>query len=189
LKLEHTLRDIAQRLSQLERHFAVVGGLACSARGEVRFTRDIDLAVAVRDDNDAEHLLFHLQQEGYVVVATVEHEARQRLATARLKAPSGVICDLIFATCGIEPEIVESAEDLELFEQLHLSTAQPEALIAMKVLSATPSRSRDLEDIRAIRRATPQLNEALVCTLLQTISSRGYDRGQDLLAKWQSLKT
>jgi len=50
------------------------------------------------------------------------------------------------------------------------------------------SSMMDVEDIRAIRHATPQLDEQVVCTLLKAITSRGYSRGQDLMAKWQDLK-
>ena len=35
---------------------ALVGGLAVSARAEPRFTRDVDLAVAVVSDDEAERL-------------------------------------------------------------------------------------------------------------------------------------
>lgn len=45
--IETTLADIARTLAELERPYALVGGLAVSFRGEVRFTRDIDLAVVV----------------------------------------------------------------------------------------------------------------------------------------------
>jgi hypothetical protein len=59
----------------------------------------------------------------------------------------------------------------------------------MKVLSATDSRPRDLEDIRAILRANPSLDESKVTDLLQKSSTRGYSRGQSLEQKWQTLKS
>ncbi len=55
--LEHALLAVASDLTALGRQFALVGGLAVSARAEVRFTRDVDLAVAVVDDADAEQLV------------------------------------------------------------------------------------------------------------------------------------
>jgi hypothetical protein len=91
----------------------VVGGLAASARGEARFTRDIDVVIAVSSDDEAETVVFQLTQHGYRVLATVEQDATQRLATARLEHRSGIVCDLIFATCGIEREIVDGAEPLD----------------------------------------------------------------------------
>ncbi len=63
---------------------ALVGDLAVSARAEPRFTRDIDVALSVASDEAAESMLFGLQNRGYTLVATVEQEHVNRLATARL---------------------------------------------------------------------------------------------------------
>lgn len=167
----------------------MVGGLAASARGEARFTRDIDIVVAVSTDEEAEALVFELTQRGYLVLATIEQDATHRLATARLQHHSGVVCDLIFATCGIEREIVDSAQGLELFDAKLVPTATAEALVAMKVLSATDQRPRDLGDIQAILRASSDLDQALVLTLLEAIGSRGFARGQDLIEKWAEIRS
>ena len=187
MKLGETLADLANRLSEAGARFAVVGGLAASAHGEARFTRDIDIAVAVSSDEEAESVVFQLMNQGYVVLATVEQEATHRLATARLQHPSGVICDLIFATCGIEAEIVSGAEELELFDERLVPTVSAEALVAMKVLSATDRRPRDLGDITAVMRANPDLDQDVVVGLLKAIMSRGFARGQDLVEKWSEL--
>lgn len=40
-------------LTELGARFALVGGLAVSAWGEPRYTRDVDLAVAVERDDEA----------------------------------------------------------------------------------------------------------------------------------------
>jgi hypothetical protein len=189
LRLAAALVDLAGELNLVGATFAVVGGLAASARGEARFTRDIDVVVAISTDEEAEALVFQLTQRGYLVLATVEHDAIHRLATARLKHPSGVVCDLIFATCGIEREIVDGAQALELFDAKLIPTASAEAVIAMKVLSVTDQRPRDLGDIQAILRANPDLDQALVLTLLGAISGRGFARGQNLIEKWSEIRS
>lgn len=56
-----------------------------SARCEPRFTRDIDLAIAVDDDRGAEALVRSMLAAGYAVVAQVEQLDTGRLATARVK--------------------------------------------------------------------------------------------------------
>ncbi len=187
MKLAQTLADLANRLGEVGVKFAVVGGLAASARGEARFTRDIDIVVAVSSDEEAEAIVFQLKNQGYGVLATVEQEATHRLATARLQHPSGVVCDLIFATSGIEAEIVNGAEELELFDARFVPTASAEAIVAMKVLSATDQRPRDLGDIGAILRANPDLEQDVVLRLLKAIMTRGFARGQDLVEKWGEL--
>src|SRR5690606_32344572 len=118
----------------------------------------------------------------------VEQDATGRLATARLRDPEGVVCDLAFATAGIEREVVGRAESLELFPGLEVPTASVESLLAMKVLSATPQRPRDLEDIRAMLVANPGFDQSAVAELLETIERRGYGRGQRLLDKWSELR-
>jgi hypothetical protein len=110
IALEHALRAVASDLATLERRFAVVGGLAVSARAEVRFTRDVDLAVASTGDADAEQVVHDLATRGYRVQATVEQDAVGRRSTVRLLSPAGVKIDLLFASSGIEPEIVQRAE-------------------------------------------------------------------------------
>ena len=84
-----------------------------SARTEPRFTRDVDLVVAVSDDDAAEQVLRDLIARRYVLVATTEHEPTNRLATARLAFPvapgQGLIVDLLFASSGVEPEIADAS--------------------------------------------------------------------------------
>ena len=43
---------------------AIVGGIAISVRTEPRFTRDLDLAVAVANDDEAARYVFRVRQHG-----------------------------------------------------------------------------------------------------------------------------
>ncbi|HEV7808275.1 MAG TPA: nucleotidyl transferase AbiEii/AbiGii toxin family protein [Solirubrobacteraceae bacterium] len=68
--VESALRRIVADLESLQQRFALVGGFAVSAHTEPRFTRDVDLVVAVSDGESAEQLLHALVARRYVVVAT-----------------------------------------------------------------------------------------------------------------------
>jgi hypothetical protein len=57
-----------------------------------------------------------LSQRGYALDTTVEHTGTGRLATARTTSPSGAVIDLLFASSGIEPEIVSAAEQVEILD-------------------------------------------------------------------------
>ena len=107
--------------------FALVGGLAVSARSEPRFTRDADLAVAVGSDEEAEGLVARLSGRGYRVTAQVEHTHTGRLATVRLTPPGepspGLVVDLRFASSGIEPEVIRDTEELRLSPTLVVPVA------------------------------------------------------------------
>ena len=102
--------------------------MAVSTRAEARFTRDADLAVLVSGDEDAESLVRDLQARGHRVVAAIEQESAGRLATVRL-VPLGqgddeTVVDLLFASSGIEPEIVAAAESLQAAEGLRMPVAR-----------------------------------------------------------------
>jgi hypothetical protein len=55
--LEAALKRISTELDTRGRRWALVGGLAVSARAEPRTTRDVDLVIEVTGDSDAENLI------------------------------------------------------------------------------------------------------------------------------------
>ena len=180
---ELALAAICGELRRLGRRFALVGGLAVSVRAEVRFTRDVDIAVAVADDSEAESLTYELRLAGYSAVASVEHETRHRLSTVRLMSPSGVKVYLLFASSGIEAEIVERATSIDFEGAGSVPVANAEELLAMKVLSMTDTRLQDRIDAQHLLQFTPSLDIACVREHLARITDRGYAREQDLEAK------
>ena len=180
---ELALASICRELVRLGRRFALVGGLAVSVRAEVRFTRDVDIVVLVADDAEAETLTYGLRSEGYSAVASVEHETRRRLSTVRLMSPSGVKVDLLFASSGIENEIVDRATPVDLGNAGVVPVASAEELLAMKILSMTDTRLQDRIDAQRLLQFTPELDVALVRKHLARITERGYAREQDLEAK------
>lgn len=180
---ELALAEICRELVRLGRRFALVGGLAVSVRAEVRFTRDVDIVVPVADDVEAEELTYQLRSAGYSAVATVEHETRHRLSTFRLMSPSGVKVDLLFASSGIEVEIVDSATPIDFEGAGSVPVAKAEELLAMKILSMTDTRLQDRIDAQRLLQFTPDLDISRVREHLARITDRGYAREQDLEAK------
>lgn len=184
-RLEGALAAATRALS--DQHFALVGGIAVSARTEPRFTRDLDLAVAVRDDGAAEEVVRGMVGGGFRIFTVVEHEAVGRLATARLVAPgepeSGVVVDLLFASSGIEPEIARAAEWLEVFSGVTAPVATVGHLIALKLLARDDvSRPQDALDLRALLRVATPEERARARESVRLIAERGFARGRDLAA-------
>lgn len=190
--LESALRKVHTDLTEVRASFALVGGLAVSARTEPRFTRDADLAVAVSDDTEAEALIHALRGRGYNIGAVVEQDALGRLATVRLTpsgSPNPPVIDLLFASSGIEREIVAAAEPLELLPGLTIGVARIGHLIALKVLSRDDAgRPQDLADLRALLRVASDAELARARHALALISSRRYHRGRDLLTELNALR-
>ena len=184
-RLEEALRGIASELDRRGRAFAVVGGLAVSVRAEPRFTRDVDLALAVANDADAEALVRNLVASGYRVIASLEQEAVGRLATVRLQSPSegpeGVVVDMLFASSGVEPEIVRASEVLEALPGLFVPVARAGDLLALKVLSNGPERPQDQIDIVALLRLADEAEMGRARQTAALIVERGFGRGRDLL--------
>ena len=189
-RLHTALRAISKDLSESGARSALVGGLAISARTEPRFTRDIDMAVAVSDDRDAEELVKFLTSRKYVIDTLVEQESLNRLATVRLIPPGvpSLLVDLLFASSGIEPEIVAAAEPIEVIAGVVVRVATIPHLIATKVLSRDDDqRPQDRVDLVALLRAASDDEIDLARDALRTINARGFHRGKDLLLVLQKM--
>jgi hypothetical protein len=181
-----------QDLGELQVRCALVGGFAVSARAEPRFTRDVDLAMAVQSNSDAEQAVRALRVRGYRVLALVEHEAARRLATARLlppgEDPAGIVLDALFASSGIEPEIAALADPLEVLPGLRVPVARIGHLLALKLLSRDQrTRPQDQLDLVLLRRVATggDIDEARRAVAL--IHARGFQRDRDLVRDLERL--
>jgi hypothetical protein len=147
-------------------------------------------SVAVADDRSAEALVRNLLGCGYSLFSTLEHDSG-RLATVRLRrqlSGVGIVVDLLFASSGIEPEIVEAAEAVEISPKLTLPVATTGHLIALKLLARDDdTRPQDLADLRALREAATADDLAVACEAVQLIMGRGFNRDRDLVSLLQEL--
>jgi predicted nucleotidyltransferase len=185
--LEQALAHVVRELRARARRFALVGGLAVSIRAEVRFTRDVDLAIHATSDADVEALVRGLASSGYAPLAVVEQDAKNRLATVRLRTPSGVVVDFLAASSGIEEEVVVRATEIDIDGVGPVLVARAEELLALKVLSMTERRPQDAIDAESLLTTNPALDLQTVRDLLGRITARGFDRGEDLEAKFRSV--
>lgn len=180
-RLQQALVALSRDLDELGARWALVGGLALAAHVEARTTRDLDVAVSVTGDREAELLVRELRSRGYYEHTLIEQEKTGRLATVRLAAPGegpeGLVVDLLFASSGIELEIVAEAEALEVLPGLSLPVARVGHLLATKLLAARP---RDLEDAQMLLGIADQEEIARARKAIDLISDRGYGRDQDL---------
>jgi len=181
--VQRALRDfLAVRPAEVAS--AVVGGIAVSVRTEPRFTRDLDLAVAVANDDEAASYVFRIRQHGYEIVSALEQTTQHRLSTIRLRRDGrGPIVDLLFAACGIEVEIARAAEPIEIATGLVAEVAQVGHLIAMKLVSRDPERRpRDQQDLVDLGRVADDREWQRAEHAIELIHQRGFSRGRDLRA-------
>jgi predicted nucleotidyltransferase len=100
----------------------------------------------------------------------------------------GIVVDLLFASSGIEPEIVEAAETIEISPGLKLPVATTGHLIALKLLARDDdSRPQDLADLRALLAVATADDMADAGAAIQLITQRGFNRGRNLTAMLNSL--
>jgi hypothetical protein len=84
------------------------------------------------------------------------------------------VIDLLFASSGIEPEVVAEAERIELLPNLTIGVARTGHLIALKVLSRDDvTRPQDLVDLRALLRVASSAELARAQESLALIAARG----------------
>ena len=179
--VDAVLRQAAADLDAIGARWAVVGGLAVAFRSEPRFTKDVDLAVAVTGDEEAEGIVNRLQVRGYALASLVEQDYVNRLATARLVRPeagtSSAFIDLLFANSGIEDEIVRRADLLEVLPDVFMPVASIGHLIALKALAG---RHQDLTDLGYLISAASDADLGEARASVALIGERGFNRGQHL---------
>jgi predicted nucleotidyltransferase len=187
----HALRAAARDLRGIDARWALVGGLAVSARAEPRTTRDVDVAVATSSEAEAEETVFAMQQRGYSVRMLLEHGRRRRLATVRLvhRDRPRIFVDLLFASCGIETEIVEAAEMIEVVPRLRLPIARVGDLVAMKLLARDDRRRpQDADDLRHLLQVADAEDLSRARRSVRLIEARGFSRRRDLGAALTRLR-
>ncbi len=181
------VRDAADALGL---RFALVGGFAVSVRAEPRFTRDVDLVVAADDDSTAESLVRLLLEAGHTLLSNVEQEAVGRLATSRIQLVGGELVDVLFPSSGIEHEVAQDAERIEVLPGLDIPVARVGHLITLKLLSRDDTtRPQDVGDLRALIAVASDDELERAQGAAQLIAARGYSRGRDLTADLAALVT
>ncbi|MCC6784934.1 MAG: nucleotidyl transferase AbiEii/AbiGii toxin family protein [Planctomycetes bacterium] len=178
------IRSIVDLIEASGHHCALVGGVAVSIRARERFTKDIDFAVSVESDSEAEALALSLQRAGYRLEQVFENRAKGLLATLRFGMPGNrgrePELDLIFASSGIEAEVVASAELLEVLPRLETPVARLHHLIATKVLAESDVREHDRADLQALLAVATERDLQLARQALRLIEKRGFARGKNL---------
>lgn len=99
-----------------------------------------------------------------------------------------MVVDLLFASSSLEPELVASADSLEVFPGVRVPVARVPHLISLKLLARDDDRrSQDRVDLRALLTVASSADIAEVRSLLALVSQRGFDRGKDLAADLDAL--
>jgi predicted nucleotidyltransferase len=181
--LSGAINHIVGWFTTKEIRYCLVGGLAVSFRTIERATKDIDFAISVASDLEAENLIRALQQIGFAPVELLQHRDSGAISTVRLLSSQfqGIYLDFLFAASGIEHEVVQSATTIELLPGLYVPAATIPSLIAMKVLSSGhKGRRQDMLDLEHLIHDATKTELETAQHLVSLITARGMNVGRDL---------
>jgi hypothetical protein len=185
--VEQALRRAVADLDALKVPWALIGGFAISVRSIPRFTKDLDFAIAVANDPEAEDVVHRLSGSGYHPVEILEQDYVERLSGVRLeRSGSDVIVDLLFASSGIENEVVASATRINVLPRLSAQVATTGHLIALKILAG---RNQDLTDLGSLIPAASAEDLETARQAVRLIQARGFNREQNVVADLDKLIT
>ena len=137
------------------------------------------------DDPEAEDVVHRLRGRGYQPAEILEQDYVERLSGVRLEQRgSDVVVDLLFASSGIEGEVVASATRLEVLPNLLIPVATTGHLIALKVLAG---RNQDLTDLEALIPDASAADLDVARSGVRLIQARGFSREQDVVADLDKL--
>lgn len=142
-RLVDQLREAVAAFAGLQTQPALIGGLALATHNVVRATRDIDFLVG---SDDAERLHDLLLGLGYRCIHRSEDAANY------LRDDEGL--DLLFARRPVARRLLEQAGEHDT-GMGRLRVVSAEGLLGFKLQGYVndPSRTQDMEDIRALLRA------------------------------------
>ena len=189
--LSLAVKNLVKDLKELNIRFAFVGALAMGARGRTRQTIDADLAISTGSNQLAEKLIEQLVLKGYGVNEIYRDD--EIIALARLFSKddysSLIELDFLFELCGIEKEVVDSAEELEIWPGLTVAIATMPALLAMKArCQELPERIQDKADL--VNQLIPFASESdldQARELIKLIETRGFNEGRKILSAFNQL--
>jgi hypothetical protein len=158
--MENLVRSVArlqQRLEQAGIPSAVIGGLAVSAWGEPRLTRDADLKVLARRDERGRILQLLAD---FTPLHADPDEALRRNGVAFFQDPAGARIDIMLAETSFDETVIGRASLIELQPELAVRVCSAEDLIVYKSVSLRTQDRFDVEGI--IRRQGDRLDDRYV---------------------------
>jgi hypothetical protein len=183
--LSLAVKELIKDLSELGIKYAFVGALALGARGRTRQTIDADIAISLSTGYSAQSLVDQLVLKGYGINNI--YQDKNRIVLARLFAANQesqlVELDFLFELCGIENEVVTTAEVMEIWPTLFAPIASMPSLLAMKArCQELPERIQDKADL--VNQLVPYATEKDISEareLIRLMEQRGFNEGRDLL--------
>lgn len=156
-RLQEALLSFLEILSELQIDYALIGGLATGYWGEERFTKDIDLTIAL--DPSKWHLLKErLERSSDLVIDSVHHDPESLLPYLIRLHYKGDAIDLIVSLTEYQDSLLNRKVEIKIFDRV-IFLASPEDIIVSKLIAGRP---QDLVDIKKIYDALSDLDQKYI---------------------------
>ncbi|MGH9414944.1 MAG: nucleotidyl transferase AbiEii/AbiGii toxin family protein [Terriglobales bacterium] len=152
--MKDLLATLARALDGSQIPYCVIGGQAVLIHGEPRFTRDIDLTLAIATDRLPEILAIAAAHGWRVLPADPAAFVAQHLVLPCEDPATGIRLDMIFGLTPFEQRATERSQPVAV-AGTPVRFATPEDLIIHKLVAGRP---RDIEDAASIVRKHPGLD-------------------------------
>ncbi|MGI9458226.1 MAG: nucleotidyl transferase AbiEii/AbiGii toxin family protein [Aeoliella sp.] len=159
MEQDELLRHTVSALDNLDIAYALVGSLASSTWGEVRFTQDIDIVVQLGSDA-VEELCDAFSGDQFYVSIAAAHEAVERLSQFNVLYPStdNKIDFMVIGTAPWNQSQIERRQLRNIAGLCECYVAAPEDIILGKLIYYREGGSdKHLRDIRGIFRASGEI--------------------------------
>ena len=176
------LKAVARCLDAAGIPYMVMGGQAVLQYGEARFTRDIDVTVALTPD-EANRLVLSLKSCGFApIVEDVAGFVAKTWVLPVEQTGTGAAIDIVFSVLPFERQAIDNAR-IVIIEDVPIRFIPLEELVVQKL---TAGRPRDIEDVEGIVEIQGEaLDKDRVFNMLDGI---GKDIGKPDLAKtWNKI--
>jgi hypothetical protein len=152
--LPASLADLARWLDAARIPSTIIGGVAASALGRPRLTQDIHALAIVPEEGWAK-VVDSASRYGIVprIEGALEFARRSRVLLLR-HAASGIDVDVTLGGLPFEEAVVAKSQDHNV-GGLRIRFPRVEDLLVMKAIARRP---KDIEDIRGLLAANPQVN-------------------------------
>jgi hypothetical protein len=161
--LLRVLVSLQERLEAANIPSALIGGLAVSAWGNPRLTRDIDIKVLLR--RDERKRLLDLLGDDYRSLHADPDSALKHNGIVFVLSSDGKRIDIALADTAFDEQIIARAQLVEVLPNLKARVCSAEDLVVLKIIAIRPQDQQDVATI--IQRQGNNLNDAYILKWLK----------------------
>jgi len=178
----NALEEIAQILKKAEIPYMVIGGQATIQYGEPRFTKDIDITVALTPFN-LDRFLKTIEKRFRILPENPHRFIQETWVLPAMHQKTEIRVDFVFSITPFEREAVQNARKI-IIERVPIYYISPEDLVVQKISAGRP---RDIEDAKGVLLVQGKNLDLKKITKKLKVLAQGREE-KEILDRWKRLK-